>query len=595
MVSWCLGLAAMLAKAAGSQEFKAAIADLKANIHKLKDDEIKARFEKIRSLRGEPLERQDKIDHFVVLLMENHAADMFFGCMDLPGFDGIKGHKIPKDPSDLSKGFVNVTCGEAPYVCSGGPGYSTFSGKFAPGADAYTYPYGEQADDYSYSHGSHGTAITMMGPEQIPVKYAMAKNFGVFNKIYCATPTASTPNHLMVQSATSCGIIDNIMYSDKACGGSMDTFPQFTIYDSMHVNNVSFALYMNSTCGLPFPNGTMQPPCHGESPHTAHAGSPIPSPDVAMEGVGRYKDHYKSQAEFYESAAKGTLPSLSWIMPHEQACDHPCYDNAKGERFQKDIYEALRAGPKWNRTLFLVVYDDAGGYYDHVVPPSEGVAADEAPCRCPNAKFDFRRLGLRTSGMLMSPWVAKGTVFQEPKGPTNTSQFDLTSVPATIKNLFGLDDFLTKRDAWAGSFHELLTDELRTDCPMHLPEAPEPAKPWEPAYPGDWPNATSKDRYDNDDDDDGDDTINDEDYLVSRRLQSEPEPQHCSHATGVCLTPQHLTAKQLKRIKWYASLTKSEAPDTSTMSSAEAERWLAHRWDAWMLERHVHRAEESVV
>ena len=79
-------------------------------------------------------------------------------------------------------------------------------------------------------------------------------------------------------------------------------------------------------------------------------------------------------------------------------------------------------GPKWKRTLLFVAYDDAGGYYDHVVPPYEGVPADESPCIVPGLHpecgqvFDFRRLGLRTTSMLISPWVAKGTVFQERGG-----------------------------------------------------------------------------------------------------------------------------------------------------------------------------------
>jgi phospholipase C len=49
------------------------------------------------------------------------------------------------------------------------------------------------------------------------------------------------------------------------------------------------------------------------------------------------------------------------------AGDHPCHDIAKGERFLKDIYEALRAGPKWESTMFFIAYDDGGGFYDHVV------------------------------------------------------------------------------------------------------------------------------------------------------------------------------------------------------------------------------------
>ena len=83
--------------------------------------------------------------------------------------------------------------------------------------------------------------------------------------------------------------------------------------------------------------------------------------------------------------------------------------------------------------------------------------------------------------MLISPWIPKGTVFQEPKGPYSTSQFEHASIPATIRQLFGLPEFLTKRDAWAGTFLELLSlDAPRTDAPMHLPRAPNQPQPSKP-------------------------------------------------------------------------------------------------------------------
>ena len=76
--------------------------------------------------------------------MENHAADQLFGCMDLPGFDGIpqSGHIIDKVPGTSIFGSVNVTCGSAKYVCSHGPTYDTWSPKFAPlhELSAYKYP-----------------------------------------------------------------------------------------------------------------------------------------------------------------------------------------------------------------------------------------------------------------------------------------------------------------------------------------------------------------------------------------------------------------------------------------------------------------------
>jgi hypothetical protein len=84
--------------------------------------------------------------------------------------------------------------------------------------------------------------------------------------------------------------------------------------------------------------------------------------------------------------------------------------------------------------------------------------------------------------MLISPWIPAGAVFQEPQaGPSPTSQFEHASVPATIRQLFGLPDFLTERDAWAGTFAELLTlDAPRTDAPMHLPSAPNQPPPSRP-------------------------------------------------------------------------------------------------------------------
>ena len=181
-----------------------------------------------------------------------------------------------------------------------------------------------------------------------------------------------------------------------------------------------------------------------------------------------------------------TLPFLApfCLTPH-------VVQVAKGERLLKDVYQALRAGPKWQQTLLFVAYDDGGGYYDHIVPPFEGVPADESPCHVAGTRnttacgpaFDFRRLGLRSGAMLISPLVERGSVFQEPRGPFATSQFELTSVPATIKRLFNLSSFLTKRDAWAGSFDELLADRPRQDTPLHLPEPPEPSSPWVPAPP----------------------------------------------------------------------------------------------------------------
>jgi phospholipase C len=225
----------------------------------------------------------------------------------------------------------------------------------------------------------------------------------------------------MTHSATSCGLNDNMNYAD--CGGKAETFPQATIYDSLYESGVSFRMYANSS--LPF------------------------CPELELDGVSRHKWHCRAGHEFYKDAAEGNLPAFSFIAPPGEGCDHPCHDMAKGERVLKDIYEALRSGPGWEKTMLFVAYDDGGGFYDHVVPPMEGVPDDESPCQyggnmtkkaegC-HKPFDFRRLGIRVTSMLLSPWIPANTAVRTPKnGPTPTSQFDLTSGIATAKTLFNL-------------------------------------------------------------------------------------------------------------------------------------------------------------
>ena len=96
-----------------------------------------------------------------------------------------------------------------------------------------------------------------------------------------------------------------------------------------------------------------------------------------------------------------------------------------------------------------MAYDDGGGLYDHVVPPSESVPDPAVDCDfgdgCSSNVFDFRRLGIRVTSFLISPWIPANLAIPRPTGPDPTSQWDLTSGLATTKNLFNLPSFLTKR------------------------------------------------------------------------------------------------------------------------------------------------------
>ena len=77
--------------------------------------------------------------------------------------------------------------------------------------------YDPQSDLYSGPNGADGVAMQAYAPAQLPIKSTLAKEFGVFNKMYCSVPSASTPNHLMIQSATSCGLVDSESIAVLSC------------------------------------------------------------------------------------------------------------------------------------------------------------------------------------------------------------------------------------------------------------------------------------------------------------------------------------------------------------------------------------------
>ena len=148
---------------------------------------------------------------------------------------------------------------------------------------------------------------------------------------------------------------------------------------------------------------------------------------------------------FFAQAANGSLPEFSWVLPRNGGAhpndDHPCHDVALGEELLKSVYEALRAGPAWNETALFVVYDDNGGFFDHVptplYAPPPNAPCDKLNTGCPDT-FAFDRLGPRLANLLISPRVPKGAVFRDPamrpgQSKANASKFDLASVAATVK------------------------------------------------------------------------------------------------------------------------------------------------------------------
>jgi phospholipase C len=140
---------------------------------------------------------------------------------------------------------------------------------------------------------------------------------------------------------------------------------------------------------------------------------------------------------------------------------HAPHDVRPGDRLVADVYEALRQNEQlWAKTMFILTFDEHGGFYDHVIPPAvdnpDGVVGQKSS-RAP--AFGFDRLGLRVPAMIASPWVAKGQIAHD--------EFRHTSIIATVREVFGLGGPLTRRDDSAQTLSGLLTNSPRSRLGIH--------------------------------------------------------------------------------------------------------------------------------
>jgi phospholipase C len=184
--------------------------------------------------------------------------------------------------------------------------------------------------------------------------------------------------------------------------------------------------------------------------------------DAPESNFGKFVD-------FQADAAAGRLPAYSFLEPSWGSTgnsQHPNYDVALGEAFILRTYEAVRSGPGWASTLLVITYDEHGGCYDHVSPPTGATPPDST---IGEFGFDFTRFGVRVPAVLVSPLIPAGTIYRVPAGST---PIDHTSVLKTIEKRWGLPA-LTARDAAAPDLGGVLTlTTPRTDDPMAGVTAP---------------------------------------------------------------------------------------------------------------------------
>jgi phospholipase C len=437
--------------------------------------------------------------HIFVLMLENHSFDNIFA---FSGISGIKaataddsnsyssraGHNgiyyvrspapanMPTDPGHEFMDVVEQLCGQDAHYSAGAypdVNNSGFVTNYATStSEEPLVPLGTglpESDEIGDIMACFNTA------DQLPVIYTLAKQFSVCDQWFSSMPGPTWPNRYFVHGASSAGLDDSPSTKqlfEWETGDDRFQYPNGSLYDRLKnliadnsYKSYAYRLYQDQ-------NGWFE----GATPQVASIEN-IESSDVNDLDSGD-----SSSAENFVSDLSYPYPyRYTFIEPNygetflgtyiDGTSQHPMDGVSGGEGLIKKVYEAIRNSPLWETSLLIVTYDEHGGFYDSVPPPT-CVAPGDGPYDLSTHDFDFTQYGVRVPTVVVSCRIGAGTV--------DDTVFDHASIPATVLAWLGAGH-LTQRDKHANTLIGKETVSPRGTCPKTLPNpatttpAPAPA------------------------------------------------------------------------------------------------------------------------
>jgi phospholipase C len=365
---------------------------------------------------GLPSPANVPIDHFVVLMMENRSFDHYFGW--LPNADAVQNRTYP-DP-DNGNALVSTrhasTLGQGEWQGCGhpDPDHSWGGGRKQLGSSLTDT---RQEPDGFLEGSNDEFALCYYDEGDLGFIHPAGKTFTVYDRFHCSLMASTWPNRYYNWSAQSGGHQDNSPPA-ATLGNQWET-----LFDRALKNNPAnlqatglSARYYNSD--LPF------------SAVWGPRGVPWTRP----------------VADYYADCAAGTLPNIAFVDPPFRdgggadgvsADEHPLGDVRLGQAFMSDVVHSFMESPNWERGALFIVYDEWGGFFDHVRPPSVPDARKSS-----NIDLDFGQMGFRIPAVVVSPFAYRGVV--------NHLLCGFESIIKLITYRFGLGS-LTTRDYYANN------------------------------------------------------------------------------------------------------------------------------------------------
>jgi len=299
---------------------------------------------------------------------------------------------------------------------------------------------GGKMDGFSaipYKAGQHTLlAYTTAQPGQLPDYWGWAKRFTLGDRMFSSVNSSSFPNHLYTVAAQSAGIIDGPNYRTSwwGCDGPPGiTAPLLSPDGKVGEKRKSVCLDIPSTAGdiNNRPRSHVSWSSYGASPGELGYGW------VALDAIKPVREradwpkHAFPWEWFTSDIKQGSLASVTWMTPDFNDSDHPGGPSlCDGENWTARLVNSVMRSPLWSSTAIVIVWDDFGGFYDHVDPP----------------RVDRFGLGPRVPMLVISPWAKKGV---------DHTVYDFTSVLKFVGENFGLPN-LTEREKNANSLRSAL-------------------------------------------------------------------------------------------------------------------------------------------
>ena len=361
----------------------------------------------------------DPIEHVVLLMLENRSFDQVLGSLSMvyPNeLDGVRQQSPPYSNKD-SDGVVYEQLPTSDLQMELDPDHDNgpVLNQIAGNNQGFVKDFVRK-----YPNSTPAQRRQIMGYYEfpfLPALHTLGDNFLVCDHWFSSLPGPTWPNRFFALSGTSNG---HVQMPDGLWHPDIEGFfnqTQDTIFDRLNEAGKEWTVY-----------------------HYDMACSWVLVHQRRLENLRRYK----TMGFFFDDAASGLLPPFTFLEPkyngHDQNDDHPPHNIMKGEKLVADVYNAIRTSPLWEKTLLVVLFDEHGGFYDHVHPPA-AVPPDEF-----TTEYAFDQYGVRVPALLISPWLARGV---------DPTQFDHTSLLKYLIEKWQLKP-LTKRVDHATSIAKAL-------------------------------------------------------------------------------------------------------------------------------------------